>query len=196
MRRTLFALAPLLLLTGCAVGLGEPETVNVTVTEVVDAPEEEVDVEADAAPEEEEPAPEPEPEPKPEPAAPAPAGGFVLDPAYQGQVGGKCGKTPEGATISAGDNTSCDLAAAAYNYALGATWTWSNKPGFTSVPHTDLSGVPSPVTGGSYDLSCAVGSSGQTMSCEGPDQDPRMSYTLDQVTWHPRINIVGEYPSN
>lgn len=194
MRRTIAALAPLLLLTGCAGGLGEPETVDVTVTEVVDAPDKEVDVEADAAPEEEEPAPEPEPEPEPE--APAPAGGFALDPAYQGQVGGTCGKTPEGATISAGDNTSCDLAAAAYNYALGATWTWSNKPGFTSVPHTDLSGVPSPVTGGSYDLNCAVGSSGQTMSCEGPNKDPHMSYTLEQATWHPRINIVGEYPSN
>ena len=196
MRRTLFALAPLLLLTGCAGGLGEPETVNVTVTEVVESPEDEADAEADAAPEEEEPEPEPEPEPEREPEAPAPAGGFQLDPAYRGQVGGTCGKTPEGATISAGDNTSCDLAAAAYNYALSATWTWSNKPGFTSVPHTDLSGVASPVTGGSYDLSCAVGSSGQTMSCEGPDKDPRMSYTLERETWHPRINIVGEYPSN
>ena len=188
MRRTLFAFAPVLLLTGCAGGLGEPETVNVTVTEVVDAPEEDVDAQADAAPEEEEPAPEPEPE------APAPAGGFVLDPAYQGQVGGTCGTTPEGATISTGDNTSCDLAAAAYNYALGATWTWNTHPTKTSVPHTDLSGVPSPATGGSYDLSCAVGSSGQTMSCEGPDKDPRMSYTLERETWHPRINIVGNHP--
>ena len=125
MRRTLFAFAPVLLLTGCAGGLGEPETVNVTVTEVVDAPEEDVDAQADAAPEEEPAAdPESEPDPVPEPEAPAPAGGFQLDPAYQGQVGGTCGKTPEGATISAGDNTSCDLAAAAYNYALSATWTW------------------------------------------------------------------------
>lgn len=192
MRRTLLALAPLLLLTGCAGGLGEPETVNVTVTEVVDPPEEEVDVEADAAPEEEEPAPEPEPEPE----APSPAGGFVLDPAHQGQVGGTCGRTPEGAKISVGDSTSCDLAAAAYNYALGATWTWSNKPNVTSVPRTNLSGAASPVTGGSYDLRCNVGSSGQTMSCEGPDNDPYMSYTLEGETWHPRINIVGEYPSN
>mgnify|MGYP007121578039 CR=1 FL=1 len=61
MRRTLFAFAPVLLLTGCAGGLGEPETVNVTVTEIVESPEDEADAEADAAPEEE-PAADPESE--------------------------------------------------------------------------------------------------------------------------------------
>lgn len=196
MRRTLFALAPLLLLTGCAGGLGEPETVNVTVTEVVDAPEEEVDVEAEAAPEEEEPAPEPEPELEPEAEAPAQAGGFVLDPAYQGQVGGKCGKTPEGATISVNDTTSCDLAAAAYPLARNATYTWGSKPGLTPVPATNLSGVPSPVTGRSYDLRCFVGTSGQSLNCTGPENDPYLSFGFERRTWYDLLNIIGEYPSN
>ena len=67
----------------------------------------------------------------------------------------------------------------------------------TSVPFTNISGVPSPITGGAYDLRCAVGSSGQTMSCYGPDNDPYMTYELEMTTtWHPRINIVGEYPHN
>lgn len=191
MRRTLFALAPLLLLTGCASGLGEPETVNVTVTEVVDAPEEDVDTQADAAPEEEEPEPEPEPE---APAAPQ-ADALALDPVHKGQVGGTCGMTPEGAKISVNGSTSCDLAAAAYPIARHATYTWSNNPNVTSVPFTNISGVYSPVTGGSYELRCMVGSDGTSLSCSGPNNDPLMSYTLSGSTWHSLINIVGEYPT-
>ena len=35
------------------------------------------------------------------------------------------------------------------------------------------------------------------MSCYGPDNDPYMTYELEMTTtWHPRINIVGEYPHN
>lgn len=193
MRRVLAPLSLLtaLLLAGCAGGTGEPETIVVTSTEVVDAPAPESAPEANPETEpESEPAPASAPE---QPAAPL-AGAFELDPAYKGQVGGKCGTTPEGAKISVGDSTSCDFAAAVYPHALNATWTWNIHPTMTSVPHTELSGVVSPVTGGSYDLSCAVGSSGQTMSCEGPDKDLRMSYTLEQVTWHPRIKIVGNHP--
>ena len=61
MRRVLAPLSLLtaLLLAGCAGGTGEPETIVVTSTEVVDAPVPE------SAPEEE-PAPEPESEAKPE----------------------------------------------------------------------------------------------------------------------------------
>ncbi|WP_311524517.1 hypothetical protein [uncultured Corynebacterium sp.] len=196
MRRVLAPLSLLtaLLLAGCAGGTGEPETIVVTSTEVVDAPAPESAPEANPETEpESEPAPASEPE---QPAAPL-AGAFELDPAYKDQVGGKCGMTPDGAKISVGDTTSCDLAAAAYPHAINATWAWSNKPNVTSVPFTNISGVVSPITGGAYDLRCAVGSSGQTMSCYGPDNDPYMTYELEMTTtWHPRINIVGEYPHN
>lgn len=134
-----------------------------------------------------------------EPAAEPAIGALSLDPAHQGQIGGECGTTPEGATISVGGSTSCDFAAAVYPHAISAEYTWSNKPGLTSVPFTELYGVVSPATGGAYDLRCSVGSAGDTLSCSGPDNDPYVAYRLDHVsgdvgTWHPLINIVGEYP--
>lgn len=191
MRRTLFALAPLLLLTGCAGGLGEPETVNVTVTEVVESPEDEADAEADAAPEEEEPEPEPEPEPEREPEAPAPAGGFQLDPAYRGQVGGTCGTTPEGFSIRVGGATSCDFAAALYPQALAATYSMTNNPEVVSIPKAELYGVVSPVTGEGYDLTCIVGSDLQHLSCSGPNNsDPLVMYQDPARKWRERITIL------
>ncbi|MCT1370383.1 hypothetical protein M3701_09480 [Corynebacterium mucifaciens] len=131
-----------------------------------------------------------------EPAAEPAIGALSLDPAHQGQIGGECGTTPEGATISVGDSTSCDFAAVVYPHAIGAEYAWSNKPGVTSVPFTELYGVVSPATGGAYDLHCDIGSAGDTLSCTGPDNDPYMSYGFDPGrTWHPLINIVGDYPS-
>lgn len=190
MRRTMFALAPLLLLTGCAGGLGEPETVNVTVTEVVESPEDEADAEADAAPEEE-PAADPESEPEPEPEAPAPAGGFQLDPAYQGQVGGTCGTTPEGYDIRVGGSTSCDFAAALYPQALAATYSMTQNPETVSIPKAELYGVVSPVTGQGYDLTCIVGSDLQHLSCTGPgNSDPMVMYGDPARQWRNKITIL------
>ncbi|MBC3179697.1 hypothetical protein [Corynebacterium lujinxingii] len=189
MRRALVPLSLFtsLLLAGCAGGFGEPETVEVTVTSVVDAP---VDDSNEHTPPEPEPEPASEPEEPEAPAAPQ-AGALALDPVHKGQVGGTCGITPEGAKISVNDTTSCDLAAAAYPIARHATYTWTNTPNVTSVPFTNISGVYSPVTGGSYDLRCTVGSDGTSLSCSGPNNDPLMSYTLSGSTWHSLINIVG-----
>ena len=192
MQRTIAALAPLLLLTGCAGGLGEPETVNVTVTEVVDAPEDEADAEDDATPEEE-PAPDPEAEvePEPEAPAPAPAGGFQLDPAYQGQVGGTCGSTPEGYSIRVGGSTSCDFAAALYPQALAATYSMTQNPETVSIPKAELYGVVSPVTGQGYDLTCIVGSDLQDLSCMGPgNSDPMVMYGDPARQWRNKITIL------
>ena len=107
----------------------------------------------------------------------------------------RCGTTPEGAEISVNGTTSCDLAAAVYPLAVSAEYTWSNKPGLTSVPFTELSGVVSPITGEAYDLRCDIGSAGNYLSCSGPNNDPRVSYGFDPGrTWHGLINIVGDYP--
>ena len=193
------ALISPLVLAGCSAS--EEEVVYVTETSWVEASEQPRDdvSSATSAPAEdtmEAPAEEAVEEAADEPAAEPAAGALPLDPAHQGQVGGKCGTTPEGAEISVSDTTSCDFAAAVYPHAVSAEYAWSNKPGFTSVPYTDLYGVVSPITGEAYDLRCNIGSSGDTLSCSGPNNDPRMSYGFDPGrTWHPLVNIVGDYPS-
>ena len=196
MRRaaTVVALVSPLILAGCSASEGE--VVYVTETSWVEASEQVPDDAPPAAP-----APAEEPEDAAEapeaeaPAAEPPAGALALDPAHQGQVGGKCGTTPEGAKISVNGTTSCDLAAAVYPLAVSAEYTWSNKPGLTSVPFTELSGVVSPITGEAYDLRCDIGSAGNYLSCSGPNNDPRVSYGFDPGrTWHGLINIVGDYP--
>ena len=184
------ALISPLILVGCS--SSEGEVVYVTETPWVEASERPRDDVPSAAPA---PAEETAEKPSAEPAI----GALSLDPAHQGQIGGECGTTPEGATISVGASTSCDFAAAVYPHAIGAEYAWSNKPGVTSVPFTELFGVVSPATGGAYDLRCSVGSAGDTLSCSGPDNDPYVAYRLDHVsgnfgTWHPLINIVGKYP--
>ena len=192
------ALISPLVLAGCSASEGE--VVYVTETSWVEASEQPRDDVPSAAPAPaEDTAEAPAEEAAEAPAAEPAAGALPLDPAHQGQVGGKCGTTPEGAEISVSDTTSCDFAAAVYPHAVSAEYAWSNKPGFTSVPYTNLSGVVSPMTGEAYDLRCNIGSSGDTLSCSGPNNDPRVAYRLDHVsgdfgTWHPLINIVGEYP--
>lgn len=187
------ALAPLSLLTallvaGCSGGLGEPETIVVTETTVVDAPAPE------SAPEEEpEAEPESEPEPAPEPEQPAApqAGAFELDPAYKGQVGGACGTTPEGYSIRAGGSTSCDFAAALYPQALAATYSMTRNPEVVSIPKAELYGVVSPVTGQGYDLTCIVGSDLQHLSCTGPgNSDPMVMYGDPARQWRNKITIL------
>lgn len=189
------ALISPLVLAGCSASEGE--VVYVTETSWVEASEQPRDDVPSAAPAPaEDPAEAPAEEAAEEPAAEPAAGVLPLDPAHQGQVGGKCGTTPEGAEISVSDTTSCDFAAAVYPHAVNAEYAWSNKPGSTSVPYTNLSGVVSPMTGEAYDLRCNIGSSGDTLSCSGPNNDPRMSYGFDPGrTWHPLVNIVGDYPS-
>lgn len=181
------AVAVALLAAGCS--SPEGETVYVTETSWVDAEGQPAE-----QPLGDEPSDTPGAEAPEAPVAAPAAGAVPLDPAHQGQIGGKCGTTPEGAEISAGNTASCDFAAAVYPHALSATYIWSNKPGLTSVPFTNLTGVVSPITGEAYDLRCNVGSSGQTLSCSGPGNDPYMTYTLEGETWHPHINIDGEYP--
>lgn len=189
------ALISPLVLAGCSASEGE--VVYVTETSWVEASEQPRDDVPSAAPAPaEDTAEAPAEEAAEAPAAEPAAGALPLDPAHQGQVGGKCGTTPEGAEISVSDTTSCDFAAAVYPHAVSAEYAWSNKPGFTSVPYTNLSGVVSPITGEAYDLRCNIGSSGDTLSCSGPNNDPRMSYGFDPGrTWHPLVNIVGDYPS-
>ena len=189
------ALISPLVIAGCSAS--EEEVVYVTETSWVEASEQPRDDVPSAAPAPaEDTAEAPAEEAAEAPAAEPAAGALPLDPAHQGQVGGKCGTTPEGAEISVSDTTSCDFAAAVYPHAISAEYAWSNKPGFTSVPYTDLYGVVSPITGDAYDLSCNIGSSGDTLSCSGPNNDPRMSYGFDPGrTWHPLVNIVGDYPS-
>ena len=196
MRRaaTVVALVSPLILAGCSASEGE--VVYVTETSWVEASEQMPDDAPPAAP-----APAEQPEDAAEapeaeaPAAEPPAGALALDPAHQGQVGGKCGTTPEGAEISVNKSTSCDFAAAVYPHAVSAEYAWSNKPGFTSVPYTDLYGVVSPITGEAYDLTCNIGSAGFSLGCSGPNNDPRVSYGFDPGrTWHGLINIVGDYP--
>ena len=184
------ALVSPLILAGCSTS--EPEVVYVTETSWVEASEQPRDDVPSAAPA---PADESTDDAAGEPAAEPAIGALSLDPAHQGQIGGECGTTPEGAEISVGGSTSCDFAAAVYPHAISAEYAWSNKPGVTSVPFTELFGVVSPATGGAYDLHCDIGSAGDTLSCTGPDNDPYMSYGFDPGrTWHPLINIVGEYP--
>lgn len=197
MRRTaaVVALISPLILAGCAAS--EEEVVYVTETSWVEAPEQSRN---DVPSDEPAPAEEPAEEPAEAPAAEPAVGALPLDPAHQGQVGGKCGSTPEGAEISVGNTTSCDLAAAVYPHAISAEYTWSNKPGLTPVPFTELSGVVSPITGGAYDLSCDIGSAGNYLTCSGPNNDPRVSFGFEPgspnfQTWHGLINIVGEYPN-
>ena len=193
------ALISPLVLAGCSASEGE--VVYVTETSWVEASEQPHDDVSSAAPAPAEDPAEAPAEDAAEEAAEAPAaepaaGALPLDPAHQGQVGGKCGTTPEGAKITVSDTTSCDFAAAVYPHAVSAEYAWSNKPGFTSVPYTNLSDVVSPITGEAYDLRCNIGSSGDTLSCSGPNNDPRMSYGFDPGrTWHPLVNIVGDYPS-
>lgn len=185
------ALISPLILAGCSTS--EREVVYVTETSWVAASEQPRDDVPSVAPA---PAEESTDDAAGEPAAEPAIGALSLDPAHQGQIGGECGTTPEGATISVGDSTSCDFAAVVYPHAIGAEYAWSNKPGVTSVPFTELYGVVSPATGGAYDLHCDIGSAGDTLSCTGPDNDPYMSYGFDPGrTWHPLINIVGDYPS-
>ncbi|OFL17526.1 hypothetical protein HMPREF2785_02380 [Corynebacterium sp. HMSC067D03] len=188
MRRVLAPLSLLtaLLLAGCAGGTGEPETIVVTSTEVVDAPAPESAPEAEPAP-----APEPEAAPAPEqPAAPL-AGAFELDPAYKGQVGGTCGSTAEGYSIRVGGSTSCDFAAALYPQALAATYSMTQNPETVSIPKAELYGVVSPVTGQGYDLTCIVGSDLQHLSCSGPgNSDPRVMYGDPARQWRNKITIL------
>lgn len=184
MRRALVPLSLLTsaLLAGCSGGLGEPETIVVTSTEVVDAPAPESAPEAN---------PETEPEPEREPEAPAPAGGFQLDPAYQGQVGGTCGTTPEGYSIRVGGSTSCVFAAALYPQALAATYSMTRNPEVVSIPKAELYGVVSPVTGQGYDLTCIVGSDLQHLSCTGPgNSDPMVMYGDPARQWRNKITIL------
>lgn len=188
------ALISPLILVGCS--SSEPEVVYVTETSWVAASEQPRDDVPSVAPAPAEKSTEGVAE---DPASEPAVGALSLDPAHQGQIGGECGTTPEGATISAGGSTSCDFAAVVYPHAISAEYAWSNKSGVTSVPFTELFGVVSPATGGAYDLRCSVGSAGDTLSCTGPNNDPSVSYHFDHRsggnhTWHPLINIAGEYP--
>ncbi|OFT70710.1 hypothetical protein HMPREF3145_04400 [Corynebacterium sp. HMSC05C01] len=170
----------LLALTGCAGGTGGRETTHVTVTSFVEAPAGGAG-EAGAAG-------QPEPA-QPEAQAPA-AGGFQIDPAYADQVGGDCGVTPEGFSIRAGSNTSCAFAAEVWNRASVATYSTRLHGTGNTMLAADLSGVPSPATGQSYDLTCSVGSDGLSLSCMDSDNDPVISFEDPNREWWNRLNIV------
>lgn len=178
------ALAAPLVLAACS--SGEGETVYVTQTSWVDdTGQSRDDAASPANAPTEQPAEQPA-EPAGQPAVPA----FALDPAYQGKVGGSCGTTPEGAAIRTGKHTSCDLAAVVYPLAMSATYSMTSNPATVSVPRAELNGVISPVTGGSYDLACSVGSDGRTLSCMGAGNDPLVAFDSPGRRWVDLLNIV------
>lgn len=82
-----------------------------------------------------------------------------------GQVGGDCGTTSQGDEIEAGSNTSCELAAAAFDAAMAADYyKWTPDPTVTSIHRTEIS-VTSPTNGQTYALTCTIGQDGQNLGC-------------------------------
>lgn len=108
-----------------------------------------------------------------------------------GQVGGHCGTASNGISIRANDSTSCEFAAIIFDRAMAATYHWTDNPGVTSIPVTELVGVPSPVTGQLYNLECILGSDQRTLSCRGLDSDAGVFFENPPSPWKQIITIAG-----
>lgn len=167
------------LLVACSGGgTSEPETVTVistqapvTTTErVEESPTERNDegspTPKDIEPEQETPTSETEDADPVAAPAPAPASNHSIN---YGQIGGNCGTSSLGHTIEAGSATPCEFAAAIYDAAMSATYTYSaSRPDVTALPRTNITAF-SPVTGQSYDLRCYITSDQRALSCDKPD---------------------------
>lgn len=105
----------------------------------------------------------------------------------RGQVGGDCGTTDQGDFITAGYNTSCEMAAATYDAAIKAHFVMTSPdPTVTAIPKTNVV-VTSPATGQSYNLKCIIGSDGRNMLCGNPPAGANAKKS-DQVY----VNISSE----
>lgn len=78
------------------------------------------------------------------------------------QVGGTCG-TVDGATVTAGDNTTCGFAMNVAQQALQPVYA-KDGSGYAGVASVTAS---SPTTGTSYTMQCGIGSAGGTSTCSG-----------------------------
>lgn len=91
---------------------------------------------------------------------------------HPGQVGGDCGTTNQGDRITAGSQTSCEMAAAMFDAAMASNFhAWSPDPTVTKVARTEVS-VHSPVTNDTYELTCFTGTSYDAMICGKPTGAP------------------------
>lgn len=91
---------------------------------------------------------------------------------HPGQVGGDCGTTNQGDQITAGSQTSCEMAAAMFDAAMASNfYAWTPDPTVTKVARTEVS-VHSPVTNDTYELTCFTASSGTDMTCGKPTGAP------------------------
>lgn len=94
---------------------------------------------------------------------------------HPGQVGGDCGTTNQGDRITAGSQTSCEMAAATFDAAMNANfYMWTPDATVTSFPRADIS-VRSPQTGKVYDLICTVGQDNRNLGCKKNSGNPMSS---------------------
>ena len=125
-------------------------------------------------------------EAEPEQPAPPAGGNHNIN---AGQIGGYCGTSSSGDSIDAGDETSCEFAAAVFDAAMQASYTMRSKdPTVTAVYHADVT-ASSPVTKQSYNLDCHMGSDQRMLTCEKPgDKTVQASFeTADKSVWTKRV---------
>lgn len=111
-----------------------------------------------------------------------------------GQVGGACGYTNQGDKIHAGENTSCEFAAAMFDEAIKHTFTWSQRSSTVNGSYNTHISVASPATKQTYDLRCAIGSDTRTFYC-GIDGDNSVYASFEDAnnqTWTNRLSTEGQ----
>ena len=184
---------PCLVLSGCSGdpgSQGQPETITVTQTtmqaEAPNSAEQQDPVEQLTEPQKK--------APEDTPHSPASAAGYTINP---GQIGGDCGTTADGMTLSAGDATSCEFAGAMYEAGLNAEYRWRQlSPDRNGAYGAELT-VASPITKETYEISCAIGSDQRYLGC-GVYDDNSVHVSVGPVTdyggWTSRLNIVEYQP--
>ena len=111
-----------------------------------------------------------------------------------GQIGGTCGYTNQGDKIRAGENTSCEFAAAMFDEAIKHTFTWSQRSSTVNGSYNTHISVASPATKQIYDLRCAMGSDTRTFYC-GIDGDNSVYASFEEAnsqTWTNRLSTEGQ----
>ena len=187
------AAIPCLILSGCSgdtESQEQPATITVTQTTVQSNSPDATD---QPAPSEQQTEPQEETQ-EDTPHSPAPAAGYTINP---GQVGGDCGTTADGMTLSAGDATSCEFAGAMYEAGLNAEYRWRQlSPDRNGAYGAELT-VASPITKETYEISCAIGSDHRYLGC-GVYDDNSVHVSVGPVTdyggWTSRLNIVEHQP--
>lgn len=185
---------PCLILSGCSSDTGsqeQPATITVTQTTMATdspAPEEQQD------PVEKQPESEEKETQEVAPPSPAQTARYTINP---GQIGGDCGTTADGLTLSAGDATSCEFAGAMYEAGINAEYRWRQlRPDINGAYGAELT-VASPITKETYEISCAVGSDQRYLGC-GVYDDNSVHVSVGPVTdyggWTSRLSIVEHQP--